>query len=310
MRRREAVEQLAGLPGQSSLAHKVLAELIASGPPADEQLAVAFALRGVDSAGTRAAITLGFSLLRQNDLPWAVRAGVFSLLADSGPQARRDLLAALPEMYAGPPPASAARLSHLRLLALWGPDAHRAVDRIWEARGQAVSGSARIDLAAELYKLGWISRSHASRLLAGTVHRADENPVVRLSAARALRSHGPQHCRAAAQVLKALVHERAVPPSLALQAARDLATAGALTEGRAVFAHLCADSLVPDALRYKAATLLLMADLLCGPQTRATLGYMAADPTLTGPTREWASFALAYAADADGLIPRVSSPES
>ncbi|MGW1412432.1 hypothetical protein [Streptomyces sp. NPDC002403] len=84
---------------------------------------------------------------------------------------------------------------------------------------------------------------------------------------------------------------------MALQTARDLAAAGGLLEARRVLSELALDAEVADGHRYKAATVLLMVDLACGPDTLATLHHMSSDRSLSEHTRDWAVFAVDCARD-------------
>ena len=59
--------------------------------------------------------------------------------------------------------------------------------------------------------------------------------------------------------------------------------------------ELIRDVTAPDNHRYKAATLLLMADLTGSPETLAVLHHMTGDQSLSEPTRSWAAFAADYA---------------
>ncbi|CAG7645753.1 NACHT domain-containing protein [Actinacidiphila bryophytorum] len=295
--RREAARLLAGLPGSRPTAHRVLAELVAADPPAADRLHLARVLCGIDPQGVAKAADLGFGLLRQTQLHATLREETLALLADLGPQVRRRVLGGLADTHAEAAEAAAVRMARLERLSAWGPDFHRAVTAVWERQVRAATGPARVPLAADLYGLGWLSADRASRLLSAMARDPGGDPLVRLNAARALLSHQPDRRQVAGRTVEDLLTSRAIPPQAALQVARDLAAAGNLTTARAVLQHLCTDQDLPGPVRYKAATLLLMTDRECGPQTRAVLARLAADQSLDPPTRAWASFALDFTAD-------------
>ncbi|MFF3127654.1 hypothetical protein ACFVRD_36405 [Streptomyces sp. NPDC057908] len=113
----------------------------------------------------------------------------------------------------------------------------------------------------------------------------------RIAVGHALIRHGPDWARISGEVLHQLVQGRLVSPVLALQTARNLAAAGGLLEARRVLSELICDVEVPDGHRYKVATVLLMVDLACGPNTLADLHHMTSDRSLSEHTRNWATYA-------------------
>ncbi|MEU9529103.1 NACHT domain-containing protein [[Kitasatospora] papulosa] len=297
--RHRAVKLLPRGEGHESCAeqaHVVLAELITDASSA-QRLAMAETLRKIDPQGCRSATALVLSALDDATLPLGARHQALAALAVMGPDVRRQLAANLEKLYTRPAASDAERLTILRSVARWGPDLHRSAQGIWERLTQCRTGLKRVSMAAELHRWGWISQSRSSRLLTRIARQTDEEPEARIAAAQALVRHGPDRCRVVGEVLQQLVQERQVPPVVALQTARDLAAAGGLLEARRVLSDLALDAKVADGHRYKAATVLLMVDLACGPDTLATLHHLSRDRSLSEHTRDWAVYAVDCARD-------------
>ncbi|MFD3876684.1 NACHT domain-containing protein [Streptomyces microflavus] len=272
-------------------AHEVLAELVTDAP-STQRLAVAQTLRTIDPQGCRSATALVLSALEDAMLPAGDRQQGLAALAVMGPEVRRQLVTRLEDLYTRPAASDAERLHVLRSVSQWGPDLHRSAQGIWERLTQRRTGLQRVSMAAELHRWGWTSQARSSRLLTRIAHRADEEPGVRIAAARALVRHGADRCRTAGEVLHELVQQKAVPAVVALQTARDLAAAGGLLEARRVLSELALDVEAEDVHRYKAATVLIMVDLACGPATLATLHQMSSDRSMGEQTRDWAVYAV------------------
>ncbi|MFD6076290.1 NACHT domain-containing protein [Streptomyces hydrogenans] len=298
-KRRRAIELLPHSEGRESLAdraHAVIEELTSIASPA-ERVALASTQRTISPQASRSATALILSTLDDKELPSESRRQALALLAVIGPDVRRKLVVHLEKLFAHPAEPDAEQLKTLRQVAQWGPDLHRAAQAIWERLAQRRTGAARVAMAAELHRWGWISESRSSRLLVRIAQSVTEDPYVRVAAANALLRHGTTMAHASGEVLHQLVHESRVEPTLALQSARDLAAAGGLLEARRVLSELIGNAEVADSHRYKAATLLLMVDLTCGPDTLATLRDMAGDRSLSESTRNWAAFAADCARD-------------
>ncbi|WP_241775910.1 NACHT domain-containing protein [Streptomyces exfoliatus] len=310
-KRRRAIELLPHSEGREDLAdraHAVIEELTDIASPA-ERVALASTLRTISPRACRSATALIFSTLNDKELPSESRRQALALLAVIGPDVRRQLIVDLEKLFAHPVEPDAEGLKTLRQVAQWGPDLHRAAQAIWERLAQRRTGAARVAMAAELHRWGWASESRSSRLLVRIAQSVTEEPHVRVAAANALLRHGTAMAHTSGEVLHQLVHERRVDPTLALLSARELAEAGGLLEARRVLSELIRDAEVPDSRRYKAATLLLMVDLTCGPDTLATLRGMAGDSSLSKHTRSWAAFAVDCARD--GIhAPDSSLPDS
>ncbi|MDX2698684.1 NACHT domain-containing protein [Streptomyces ipomoeae] len=292
--RRKAIELLPRGEGHEECAdraHVVMAELTADASPA-ERVTLAETLRHIDPRGCRSATTLISSTLDDVTLPSGARRQALALLAVLGPDVRRQLVADLEKLHARPTDSDADRLTILRSVSEWGPDLHRAAQGIWERLAQRRTGIERVAMAAELHKWGWTSESRSSRLLTRIARSAGEEPRVRVAAAHALLRHGAGMSRTSGEVLHQLVSKSQISPALALQTARDLAATGGLLEARRVLSELILDAKVPDSLRYKAATVLLMVDLTCSPGTLATLRHMTTDRSLSEHTRNWATYAV------------------
>lgn len=277
-------------------AHTVLADLITDASPV-QRLAIAETLRNIDPPGCRTATALVLSALRDAALPSGARRQGLAALAVLGPDVRRQLASDLETLYTRPTDSHTERLTILRSVSQWGPDLHRSAQGIWERLTQRRAGLERVSMAAELHRWGWTSEARSSRLLTRIAHQADEEPGVRIAAAHALVRHGPDRCRVAGEILHQLVQGRQAPPVMALQTARDLAAAGGLLEARRVLSELAFDAEIADVHRYKAATVLLMVDLACGPDTLATLHHMSSDRSLGEHTRDWAVYAVDCARD-------------
>ncbi|WP_369228481.1 hypothetical protein AB5J52_48420 (plasmid) [Streptomyces sp. R39] len=276
---------------RADLAHAVMAEL-SDGASCVERLALAQTLQRVDPRGRHAAAALVFSALEDPSLPFDSRRQALALLAGMGPDVRRRMAAGLEQIYAASGSSDAVRLTGLRIVSVWGPDLHRAAQGIWERMTRNRKGVKRLTMAAELHKLGWLSEVRSARFLNRIARSEDEEPYIRAAAAQILLRRDPGQRRVSGEILHGLVHAQQVTSLLALQAARDLASAGGLLEARRVLSTLIRNTEAVDSHRYKAATILLMIDLACGPDTLAVLRGMTTDRSLSEHTRAWARYAV------------------
>jgi hypothetical protein len=276
---------------EAEQAHAILADLVFDAASA-ERIALAPTLRRIDPRGHKAAADLVFSALDDPLLDTRARRAALKQLAEMGPVTRSRLASSLEMLYAGPADPHDARLAALRDVAQRGPELHRSAQAIYERLTNQQTGVDRVVMAAELHAWGWISEARSSRLLTRIARSSDEAPHVRASAAHALIRQGPAALHTAGDVLSHLAKARRLPSAPTLQMARDLAAAGGLRAARSVLSELACDASSLDSHRYKAATVLLMVDLACGPDTIHVLGHMADDPTLSEQTRQWAGFAL------------------
>ncbi|MFF9784250.1 trypsin-like peptidase domain-containing protein [Streptomyces nigrescens] len=284
--------RLGGGPEYESVVLGVLDQLGGARPPKE---AVAFASQIARISPTVRARSEQFLRTCLEPGPDGLPAQlVVAELARLGPSARAQLCRNIERVVSTGPLGRKAWFGHLEAMALLGPDLHEAIQNLLASCVRSPGSTAdRLGAADLISNLDWQgSGAQAAALLSSLTDTESEHPAIRALAARRLHRYGPQHSAIVLRTLLALASKvPALPPLLAIQIARELASAGAVEHARHLLSALACNRALPESDRVEAALLLLFLDPSCSVDTTQTLATMAHDRRLSADTRRWATSA-------------------